>query len=63
MKLWGADNAQAYVDRKGEVWFTEINGRFSGSSVLVREAGVDYFRYFVRLLRGEPVESGSGHAP
>jgi len=56
LKFWGANQIQCYLDDHGNLAFTEINGRFSGSSVFVKEAGVNFFHYFVRLLRGEPIE-------
>jgi carbamoylphosphate synthase large subunit len=55
LQFWGANNVQAYLDRDRNIRFTEINARFSGSSVLVKEAGVNYFRYFIKLLKGEEV--------
>jgi carbamoyl-phosphate synthase large subunit len=55
LTFYGANQVQAYVDEDRNVMFTEINGRFSGSSVLVKEAGVDYFRYFVELLQGRDI--------
>lgn len=54
--FWGANQLQAYVDEEERVRYTEINARFSGSSIFVRAAGVDYFTAFVRLLRGEPID-------
>jgi carbamoyl-phosphate synthase large subunit len=56
LKFWGANNVQLYVDKNNNHIFTEINGRFSGSSVLVKEAGVNFFHYFVQLLKGEDIE-------
>jgi carbamoylphosphate synthase large subunit len=56
MKFFGANQTQAYVDDDDNVVFTEINGRFSGSSVFVKEAGVDYYHYFVELLLGKDIE-------
>jgi carbamoyl-phosphate synthase large subunit len=56
LSLWGANNVQAYVDGDGNMKFTEINGRFSGSSVLVKEAGVNFFYYFAQLLLDREVE-------
>jgi carbamoylphosphate synthase large subunit len=55
LRFWGANNVQAYLDRDRNIRFTEINARFSGSSVLVKEAGVNYFSYFIKLLKGEEV--------
>jgi len=56
MRLWGANNVQVYIESDGSLSFTEINGRFSGSSVLVKEAGVNFFYYFIKLLKGEEIE-------
>lgn len=56
MRFWGANQAQAYLDEADRICFTEINGRFSGSSVFVKAAGVDYFARFLDLLHGRPIE-------
>jgi len=53
LKLWGANQVQFYVDGDGQPKILEINGRFSGSSAFVKAAGVNYFEYFIKLLRGE----------
>ena len=52
-RFWGANQIQLFACDDGEVRFTEINPRFSGSSVLVRAAGADFFSATVALLRGE----------
>jgi carbamoyl-phosphate synthase large subunit len=52
-RFWGANQIQVFVCDDGELRFTEINPRFSGSSVLVRAAGADFFTASVALLRGE----------
>ncbi len=54
--IWGPSQLQLYRLPSGEIRCTEINARLSGSSTLVRAAGVDYFHYLVRLLRGETFE-------
>lgn len=54
LKFVGANQLQCYVT-DGRVRFTEVNARFSGSSVLVKEAGVDYFHAYVNLLLGREV--------
>ena len=56
LKFWGANNVQTYMDENENLTFTEINGRFSGSSIFVKEAGVNFFHYFIELLKGNPVE-------
>lgn len=56
LKFWGANNVQTYMDENENLFFTEINGRFSGSSIFVKEAGVNFFHYFIELLKGNPVE-------
>ena len=56
LRLWGANQMQVYVTKDKELKFTEINGRFSGSSVLVKEAGVNFFHYFINLINGEKIE-------
>ena len=56
LRLLGANQIQVYVTEEKKLKFTEINGRFSGSSVLVKEAGVNYFEYFIKLLNGEEIE-------
>ena len=56
LKFWGANNVQVYMDENENLTFTEINGRFSGSSIFVKEAGVNFFHYFIELLKGNPVE-------
>lgn len=53
--LEGANQIQAY-EQEDEYIFTEINGRFSGSSVFVKEAGVNYFKYYIKMLMGEKIE-------
>lgn len=45
LKFWGANNVQTYMDENENLIFTEINGRFSGSSIFVKEAGVNFFHY------------------
>lgn len=55
MHLVGANNAQLYVDKEGRIRFTEINPRFSGSSALVKEAGVNFFQYFIDQLLGKEI--------
>ena len=44
------------MDENENLTFTEINGRFSGSSIFVKEAGVNFFHYFIELLKGNPFE-------
>ncbi len=56
LRFWGANQLQAFVTADDVTLFTEINARFSGSSVFVRAAGVDDFKYFVQLLRGVPID-------
>ena len=56
LRFWGANQLQVYVTDQKKLKFTEINGRFSGSSVLVKEAGVNFFDYFIRLLCGERIK-------
>ena len=54
-KFWGANQVQAFVEPDGKVKFTDINGRFSRSSVFVKEAGVNFFHYLVQLINGRPI--------
>jgi len=56
VQFWGANQIQAFLTDDGEIHWIEINGRFSGSSVFVKEAGVNFFKYFVDLLQGNPIE-------
>ena len=56
LKLYGANQIQAFITDTEKVVFTEINGRFSGSSVFVKAAGVDYFKAFIDLFSGKKVE-------
>lgn len=56
MRLIGANQLQVWELPDGRIVAMEVNGRFSGSSVFVREAGVDFFKYFIQMLRGQPVE-------
>jgi carbamoyl-phosphate synthase large subunit len=56
LQFFGANQLQVYVTGEKNLKFTEINARFSGSSVLVKEAGVNYFEYFIRLLNGDEIE-------
>ena len=56
VKFWGANQLQAFVDETGTTYFTEINARLSGSSVLVKAAGVNFFDYLVRMINGERIE-------
>ncbi len=56
VRFWGANQVQLYVSDDNTFKFVELNGRFSGSSIMVKEAGVNYFYYFVKLLRGEEIE-------
>ena len=55
VRFWGANQLQAFISPEGEIVFSEINGRVSGSSVFVREAGVDYFAAVIKLINGEEV--------
>ena len=55
-RLVGANQLQLFIGAEGGMKLMEINGRFSGSSVLVKAAGVNYFDYFVRMLRGEEID-------
>lgn len=54
-KFWGANQVQAFVEPDGRILFTEINGRFSRSSVFVKEAGVNYFHYLIQLIKGNQI--------
>ncbi len=54
-KFWGANQIQAFVEPDGKILFTEINGRFSRSSVFVKEAGVNYFHYLIQLIKGNEI--------
>ncbi len=56
MRLVGANQLQVWELPGGRIVAMEVNGRFSGSSVFVREAGVDFFKYYIQMLRGEPIE-------
>lgn len=56
LRLWGPNQVQVFAQADGSLLFMEINGRLSGSSIFVKAAGVDYFEYFLKLLRNEPVE-------
>jgi len=53
--LWAANQLQAFQTKDGRILLTEINGRFSGSSILVKEAGINFFAYLLMLMRGEPL--------
>jgi len=55
VRLWGANELQAFVGGGGPTWFTELNVRLNGSSPFVKAAGADPFENTVRLLRGQPV--------
>lgn len=55
IRLWGANQLQAFVSPRGDICFVEINVRLSGTSPFVSAAGADEFANTVRLLRGEPV--------
>jgi len=56
-RFWGPCQLQGYLVGDGEeLRFTEINARLSGSSIFVKEAGVNYFAHLLSLLRSEPVE-------
>lgn len=54
MNLIGANQIQVY-ENENELIFTEINGRFSGSSVLCKEAGVNFFKYFIQMVQGQAI--------
>jgi len=56
LRFWGANQVQVFADGHGQLKFIEINGRFSGSSIFVKAAGVNYFDYFIKLVRGEDIE-------
>lgn len=55
VRLWGANQLQAFVSPDGAIVFTELNVRLTGDSPFVKAAGMDYFEGTVRLLRGEDV--------
>lgn len=54
--IWGPAQLQLFRAPSGEIRCTEINVRLTGSSPLVRAAGVDYYRHLVRLIQGEKIE-------
>ncbi|MBN2406718.1 MAG: ATP-grasp domain-containing protein [Elusimicrobia bacterium] len=60
MDFYGPSNFQIYMDRDRTYKITEINPRFSNSSILVREAGVDYYDMSVRLIKGETLNKAAG---
>jgi carbamoyl-phosphate synthase large subunit len=55
MRLYGTNQVQAYITGDSKLYFTEVNGRFSGSSVFVKEAGVNFFHYFIELIKGNEI--------
>lgn len=56
IKFIGANQIQLFITDDKEYILTEINGRFSGSTVFVKEAGVNYFNYFIKMIKGEPIK-------
>jgi len=52
----GCITIQAFVDAAGGIKLIEINPRFGGGYPLSYEAGADYPRAILRMLRNEPAE-------
>gem|GEM_PF-2733555 len=63
LHLTGANQLQAYLEADGELACTEINARLSGSSVLVKEAGVNLFACLLQMINGEPIRPGGPCRP
>jgi len=57
----GPMNVQHMVDENGSPYLIEINPRFSGSSCLTVEAGVNEFDLLVRDALGEEIEPVDGY--
>lgn len=55
IKFIGPNQVQLYITEGDEYILTEINGRFSGSTILLKEAGVNYFYYFIKMIIGEKI--------
>ncbi|MDD4625225.1 MAG: ATP-grasp domain-containing protein [Candidatus Pacebacteria bacterium] len=46
--FYGPVTIQVIVDKKGDIYFIEINPRFGGGVILTFEAGGDYIKYFLK---------------
>ncbi len=51
----GAANIQGFITDNSEVFFTEINPRFSGGIQLTKAAGVNFMEILLRLTAGEKI--------
>jgi carbamoyl-phosphate synthase large subunit len=53
LAIVGPANIQCFVSKDGEVFFTEINARLAGSSILTQGAGIPFYEGIVAFLKGE----------
>ncbi len=56
LNIRGPANIQGFLKDSGEIFFTEINPRFSGGIQLTKAAGVNFMEILLRLVAGERVK-------
>ena len=52
IELFGANQLQVFVTPDDDLVCLELNGRLSGSTVLLKAAGIDFFDNTIRLIQG-----------
>jgi carbamoyl-phosphate synthase large subunit len=52
LKLIGPANIQCFIDKHGQLLFSEVNARVAGSSILTAVAGIPLYEGIVDMIRG-----------
>src|SRR2546422_10784576 len=61
MRWQGPAMVEFRDDGQGEPWLMEVNGRFWNSLELAIRAGADFPRWWLALVRGQPVAPPPGY--
>ncbi len=56
LNIKGPANIQGFLKDGGEIYFTEINPRFSGGIQLTKAAGVNFMEILLKLVAGEKIK-------
>ncbi len=56
LEIRGPANIQGFVTKDSNIYFTEINPRFSGGIQLTKAAGVNFMEILLRLVNGERIK-------
>ncbi len=61
LKGIGPITVQCIKDCNGNIFFIEVNPRFGGGVPLTFQAGIDYGELFIKMLKGEKIETQIGN--